>query len=67
DLPTIREILDEKSAVFCRPDDPADLAEKIKLILTDSNLATAISQGAYQKSKQYTWHNRVRSIIGFIK
>jgi len=67
DLPTIREILDEDSAVFCRPDDPADLAEKIKLILTDKDLAAAISQGAYQKSGQYTWDGRARSIMDFMK
>jgi len=67
DLPTIREILDEKSAVFCRPDDPADLAAKIESVLKNRDLAQAIANGAYDKSRQYTWDSRVKRIIDFIK
>ncbi len=66
DLPSLREILAEKEAVFFKPNDPKDLAEKIKDILANPILADQISQGASQKVQNYTWSNRVRRAIDFI-
>lgn len=65
DLPSIREILNENNAVLCRPGDPADLAEKIK-IAGDSLFAQKISAQARLDVIRYTWRERAAKIIRFI-
>ncbi|MDP3935128.1 MAG: glycosyltransferase [Candidatus Giovannonibacteria bacterium] len=66
DLPSLREILTEKEAMFFKPNDPKDLADKIKYILTNQNLANQISQNALQKAQNYTWSNRAYRAIDFL-
>jgi glycosyltransferase involved in cell wall biosynthesis len=67
DLPSIREVLDESNCLFYEPDNPADLAEKIKRILADNELAEKISKQAYEDVKKYTWNKRAEKIVEFIK
>lgn len=46
--PAVAEFFsDRKNILFCRPKDPADLAEKIKLLFTDKSLRTKIASGAH--------------------
>ncbi|MFA6253161.1 MAG: glycosyltransferase [Patescibacteria group bacterium] len=66
DLVTIREVLNENNCLFCRSDDPVDLALKIKIILKNPYLAKKISQQAYQDVQSYTWEKRAENIINFI-
>ena len=63
DLPSIREILNESNCLFCKPDDPKDLADKIRLILQSQALNDKIVKQAYQDVLQYTWQNRAKRII----
>ena len=45
-----------ETGFFCRVDDPVDLAEKIKLLLTDADLRQKISQaGRALVVKNYSW------------
>jgi len=67
DLPAFREILNEDSAVFFKPDDPISLAESIKRVLRDRKLAEKISENAYKIVKKYTWENRCREILKFVR
>lgn len=66
DLPSLREVLTEKEAVFFKPDDPTDLALKIKELLSNPDLATRVSQNALQKVQNYTWKNRSQRAIDFL-
>lgn len=66
DLPSIRDVLDENSCLFCRPDDPSDLAEKIKIVLGDKLLQYSLSKEAYKKSLNYSWEVRAKKIFDFI-
>ncbi len=67
-LASIREILEtERNAILVEPDRPELLAEGIKRIISDSALDKRISDEAYKDSKLYTWLNRARSIVSFIK
>ena len=67
DLPSIREILkDGENAILVEPDNPKALAEGIKRVLDDSNLAKKISEQAYKDVQNYTWDKRVERILGFI-
>lgn len=63
DLPSIREILNENNAIFCQPDNPQDLAEKIIYIISNVEIGKQISQQAYQNVKNHTWQKRAKNII----
>ncbi|QXE91556.1 glycosyltransferase [Geomonas subterranea] len=65
DLPSIREVLNEENALFCRPDDPEDLAKKIDWVL--ENDCTALSERAWQDVQRYTWDKRGATIVGWMR
>ena len=66
DLLSIREILDENSAILVKPDDPASLAEGIEKALRDNVLGDKISHNAFEKIRRYSWSNRARDIFAVI-
>jgi len=66
DLPSIREILNENSALLVEPNNPEALAQGIKKLLTDKTLIQRLSQQAFLDVKSYTWKRRVEEIFGFI-
>lgn len=67
DLPSIREVLDEKVAIFVKPDDPDALAGGIKKVFADPVLADALAREAQERVKSYTWAQRAKNILSFIK
>ncbi|MCK5320164.1 glycosyltransferase [Candidatus Parcubacteria bacterium] len=66
-LPSIREILNNKNCVFCAPGDFGDLAKKIEFIFEYEDFGKKISRQAREDIKRYTWKNRTRQIINFLK
>lgn len=66
DLPSIREILDEETAVFAQPNNPESLATGIEKVFRDTSLAARISAKALEVVKAYTWLNRARKILDFL-
>ena len=67
DLPSIREILNEGNAILVQPDNPQGLAEGIRKVLENKNLAEKISARAFDDVKQHTWAKRAEKILDFIK
>ncbi len=67
DLPSIREVLDEESAVFVEPDNAQSLARGIKKVLSDEKLGESISARARAKARKFTWDLRAASILAFIR
>lgn len=66
DLPSIREILDESTAVLVKPDDPQALADGIKKVLNDPAFGERLAAAAKEKVKNYTWEKRAKKILEFI-
>ncbi len=66
DLLSIREVLDENSAILIKPDNPSALAEGIKIVLKDNLLSDKISHNAFEKVQRYSWSNRARNILSVI-
>ncbi|KKT57895.1 MAG: Glycosyl transferase group 1 [Candidatus Giovannonibacteria bacterium GW2011_GWC2_44_9] len=66
DLPSLREILTEKEALFFRSNDAADLVRAIKEILQDPTRAEQLAKNALQKVQNHTWSNRAHRAIDFI-
>jgi len=64
-LPSIKEVLeDKKNAILFEPDNPKDLADKIKWCL--ENDTTTIVKQAYKDVQEYTWDKRAGKIINWI-
>lgn len=72
DLPSIREILNpltgsgQANAVLVKPDNPETLAQGIKKILSNPDLAQKISEQAFLDVQKYTWQNRAQKILDFL-
>jgi len=66
DLPSFREVLNEKNSVLVESDNPKAMAEGIKNILKNAQLAEKISEQAYKDVQKYTWDNRAKAILDFI-
>lgn len=62
DLPSIREILSEHTAVFCEPGNPASIVEAIKK-LEDRRLSEAIAQNARKAAEGYSWSSRAWVLV----
>lgn len=67
DLPSISEILNSHNAILVKPDEPKALALGIKKALSDSILAGIIAKQAFLDAQGYSWPNRARNILNFIK
>ena len=67
DLPSIKEILNKNNAIFFNADDSKNLAEKIKFILQNKELANKIFKQALKDVRSYTWEKRSEKIVKFIK
>ncbi|OGE75277.1 MAG: hypothetical protein A3C85_03905 [Candidatus Doudnabacteria bacterium RIFCSPHIGHO2_02_FULL_48_21] len=63
DLPSIREVLNDKNAVLVQPDSPSDLARGINTVLTDAKLADRIASQAKKDAGLFTWENRAKIIL----
>lgn len=66
DTPANREIVSENEAIFYEPDNPRDLAEKIKYVLTNLPELELKVDNAFKKVQQFSWSNRAKSILEFI-
>ena len=67
DLPSVCEVLNKENAILVKPDNPESLAQGIKKILEDKELANKMSYQAFSDVENYTWHKRVENILNFIK
>ena len=66
-LPSIREILNKNNAILVKPDSSEDLAQGIECILKDFDLSDKILRKAFKDVQKYSWLNRVKKILIFIK
>lgn len=66
DLPSIREILDEKSCVFAKAGDEKSFADAIMKILSEAPFGTDLAEKAYENVKKYAWQDRAQKILDAI-
>ncbi len=66
DLPSLKEVLTEKEALFFVPGSAEDLAKTISRLISDEKLKERLSQRAYFKVSGYTWDKRADKIIKWI-
>ncbi len=63
DLPSLREVLTDQEAVFFEAGNSEDLARAVKSIFQNQELSEKLSYNAYRKVQDYTWDNRVSSLL----
>jgi len=67
DLPVIREVLNEKNAVFCEPGNINEWKSVIESLLMDEKRRTALGAQARKDAERYTWTERARRLLdGFV-
>lgn len=65
DIPSIREIVDESSVAFFKPDDAVSLRDA--LILCVKGDRSHIVENAFSLVQNHTWHKRAERIVRFMK
>jgi len=63
DVPAIREILDDKSCFFVKPDSSMEIAVAIKKLMKNKILMERLSENSYKGINQYSWSNRAKGLI----
>ena len=63
DLPVLREVLNEKNAVFCEPGNVNEWKSVIESLLADEKHRTALGAQARKDVERYTWTERARRIL----
>jgi glycosyltransferase involved in cell wall biosynthesis len=67
DLHSIREIVDPDAALLVPPGDSLALANGVRKISLDRDLAQRYADAAYEKIRNHTWGKRAQRIIAFIR
>ncbi len=66
DLPSIREVLNESNAVLVKPDKVEALAQGIRQLLDNPDIADRLAKKAFEDVQQYTWQKRAKKILDFL-
>ena len=63
DLSVIREVLNEKNAVFCKPDNVDDWKLEIEELLADGIRRVELGKQAQGDVQKFTWLARAKKIL----
>ncbi|MDO8548111.1 MAG: glycosyltransferase family 4 protein [bacterium] len=66
DLPTIREVLNEKNAGLVPPGDSRALADTIRTLLSEPERGQRLAEQAQREVLAYSWDERSKKILSFI-
>jgi len=62
-ITVFHEVLNEKIAVFCEPDNVNDWVSAINTLSVNNNLRVSMQESALEAAKSYSWQNRARVSI----
>lgn len=67
DVPALREVLDDTTALFVPPDDPQSLAKVIASLFAHYPEACARALKTISIAKEYSWDTRAQNILSFLR
>ncbi len=67
DLPSVREVLNDKNSILAKPDDADSSAQGIRRVLDDNMLGDELAKKAREDVENYTWAKRAKNILNFTK
>jgi len=62
DIPVLHEVCSD-AAVYVKPLDPQDIANKLQQVLIDKNLRTSLIQKGILRAKKFTWTNTTTQLV----
>jgi len=65
DLPTVRDVLTEETAIFSRPDDPQSIANAIRTVRDQPGRAQLLAAEARVLVENYSWERRMERILRY--
>ena len=66
DIPVLKEIYVD-AAIYFDPESPADLAEKIELVMNNRKLKTDLIKKGHEQIKKYSWEKMARETLDLYK
>ena len=66
DIPVLREVA-EDAAIYFNKDKKEDIAEKLRIILTDENLRAKLSESGLKRAQQFNWRKCAEETLREIK
>ena len=63
DLPTVRDVLSEKTCIFCTPGDVQSLRDALEWVKANPEEAAARAAKAHELVKRHTWEERMKRIL----
>lgn len=67
DLPSLREVLSEKTTRFVSPGDAKALASAVEELLSNTAMARQMAECAREEVEKYTWDARAKRILAFLE
>jgi len=67
ELPVLHEVLNEKNAVFCPPEDVAAWTEALRELMRNPSLREQLSVQAREDARSYTWKSRAERALDGLK
>lgn len=65
--PAIEQVVSEQEVFFHEPDNEQSLADQIQFVFDNLQIAQEKTESAYNKVKIFSWENRAKKILEFIK
>jgi glycosyltransferase involved in cell wall biosynthesis len=62
DIPPLKEVCGE-AALYCNPDEPADIAQKMVQLSEDTVLRNDLVSKGNERVKKYTWRNAALGLL----
>lgn len=66
DLPSMRDVLDDSTALFVPPEDPAALAEALRDLLGNDSRMRALGEALHARAPEHTWDARAQRILDWM-
>lgn len=63
DLPVIHEVLNENSAVFCKPGDLSSWQQGLQKLIDSAELRRTLAEKAYASVGVYSWNARAQAVL----
>lgn len=66
DLPSLRDVLDDESALFVAPDEPAALARGLRELLADAPRRERMAAAGRERARLHDWDGRARRLLDWM-
>jgi len=63
DLPVLHEVLNQRNAVFCTPDDVDSWSQALQQLVDDPELRSRLGNQAREDVQAFTWQARIRAAL----